>query len=453
MSQSNQHLRVPPTYAGSLNSDFSTSDVVSSTVPEYSRAASPNERTLAGHPVRTFSALSTQDLPARFEFSTRHATLDLGERNWYCPLPCYGYAGTVEGVVRMQQIETVSKIEVSLVGEVVTTVSEAAIPSQSASKRFFKQKITVWDSAASGNGQPNQSFSLSFPGELGGSTAVLPPSCRIAGNESVARVQYGLQVDLFRKGLRRHKRFEVEVLYLPKSFAPALHNRPIHMDNKSGDSDWARHVLMPVHAGRSNVPNPEVPWEMMVELFLPSQTTFTATSIVPYTMRIHSVSTGTSPTPHNPASLALVEVSVQLIKSTIVMVHGIRKRRDIVLASGITSSDYQGANAGEGDPGSSSSALDGVRIVNGSLEAGVRSGSELSWEFQDFIEVKYCLIVSAKPPANVRALEGAFPTFQVNIDVSMKTHTKQEDIESADYIDSDPSIGLFDVALRQIRSN
>ena len=70
------------------------------------------------------------------------------------------------------------------------------------------------------------------------------------------------------------------------------------------------------------------------------------------------------------------------------MVHGIRKRRDLVLASGITSSDYQGANAGEGDPGSSSSALDGVRVLNGSLETGVRSGSELSWEFQDFIEVK-----------------------------------------------------------------
>lgn len=105
-------------------------------------------------------------------------------------------------------------------------------------------------------------------------------------------------------------------------------------------------------------------------------------------MRIHSVSSGISPTPHNPASLALVEVSVQLVKSTIVLVHGIRKRRDIVLASGITSSDYQGANAGEGDPGSSTTALDGVRVVNGSLEMGVRSGSELSWELRDFIEVK-----------------------------------------------------------------
>lgn len=41
----------------------------------------------------------------------------------------------------------------------------------------------------------------------------------------------------------------------------------MHIDNKSGESEWSRHVLMPVHAvGRSHVPNPEVPWEMMVEV-------------------------------------------------------------------------------------------------------------------------------------------------------------------------------------------
>lgn len=69
------------------------------------------------------------------------------------------------------------------------------------------------------------------------------------------------------------------------------------------------------------------------------------------------------------------------------------------------------------------------------------------------LALQYCLVVSAKPPANVRALEGAFPTFQVTIDVSMKTHTKQGGIESTDHIDTDPSIGLFDAALDQIRSN
>lgn len=128
MSRSNQHLRVPPTYAASLNSDFSTSDVVSSTVPQYSRAASPNERTLAGHPIRTFSALSSHDLPSRFEFSTRHATLDLGERNWYCPIPCYGYAGTIEGTVRMHQIETVTKVEISVGQSIHSCLDDAHAP-------------------------------------------------------------------------------------------------------------------------------------------------------------------------------------------------------------------------------------------------------------------------------------------------------------------------------------
>ncbi|QRV84162.1 hypothetical protein RhiJN_12178 [Ceratobasidium sp. AG-Ba] len=76
----------------------------------------------------------------------------------------------------------------------------------------------------------------------------------------------------------------------------------------------------------------------------------------------------------------------------------------------------------------------GCRVVNGSLEVGGRSGSELSWEFENFVEVKYCLLASAKPPSNVRALESAFPTCQ-------------EELFSDEDIDTDPSIGLFTAAL------
>ncbi|KAG9123261.1 hypothetical protein FRC07_015179 [Ceratobasidium sp. 392] len=452
MSQPNQHLRVPPTYAASLNSDFSTSDVVSSSVPQYSRAASPDERVLAGHPVRTFSALSTRDLPSRFEFSTQHATLDLGERDWYCPLPCYGYNGTIEGTVRVHQIETVSKVEISLIGEVNTVVSEQAVPSQGASKRFLKQKLTMWESSSGVNAQQsNHTFAMSFPSESNNPNVMsLPPSCRFITNVSSARVQYRVQVDLFRKGLRRHKRFEVEVLYLPKSFAPTLQVRPIQIDTKSSEQ-WTRHALMPAQpSGRASR---ESPRELVVEFFLPSQDTLSATSVLPYTMRIHSASSAASSASHNPASLALVEVSIQLVKSTIVIVHGLRKRRDIVLATGVTSSDYQGTTVDDSEPVTSSSSMDGVRVVNGSLEVGGRSGSELSWEFPDFVEVKYCLIVSAKPPSNVRALEGVFPTFQTTIDIVMKTHTRQEEPYSDEDVDTDPSIGLFDAAMNDSRSS
>ncbi|QRW12792.1 hypothetical protein RhiLY_11791 [Ceratobasidium sp. AG-Ba] len=155
----------------------------------------------------------------------------------------------------------------------------------------------------------------------------------------------------------------------------------------------------------------------------------------------------TAGTSRNPASLALVEVSIQLIKSTIVMVHGLRKRKDVVLAIGVVTSDYQGVTTDEGDPASSSTPMEGVRVVNGSLEVGGRSGSELSWEFENFVEVKYCLLASAKPPSNVRALESAFPTCQVTIDVVMKTHARQEELFSDEDIDTDPSIGLFTAAL------
>ncbi|KAG9091770.1 hypothetical protein FS749_016300 [Ceratobasidium sp. UAMH 11750] len=279
----------------------------------------------------------------------------------------------------------------------------------------------------------------------------LPPSCRFVTSASSARVQYRVQVDLFRKGLRRHKRFEVEVLYLPKSFAPALQVRPMHIDTK-GSELWTRHALMPSQpSGRAASSSHESPRQMIVEVFLPSQNTISATSILPYTMRIHSASSVTSGASHNPASLALVEISIQLVRSTIVMVHGLRKRKDIVLATGVTSSDYQGVTD-EGEPVSSSTPMEGVRVVNGSVEVGGRSGSELSWEFPDFVEVKYCLLASAKPPSNVRALEGAFPTFQATIDIVMKTHTRQEDFYSDEDVDTDPSVGLFDAALHDARS-
>ncbi|CAE6500628.1 unnamed protein product [Rhizoctonia solani] len=444
MSQSNQHLRAPA-YAASLSSDFSTSDALSSTVPEYSRSASPDERVLGGHVMPTFSALNDQDLPSHFEYSTSHLTLNLGERTWYCPLPCYGYAGTIKGTVKMHQIDTVSKVEVSLVGEVLTTISEAAVPSQGASKRFLKQKTTIWDSNSAG-GRNNSSlpFTIMFPNGSTSSDPGLPPSFRLGTGEISARIQYRLQVDLFRKGLRRHKRLEAEVLYLPKSFASALRARPMHIDNKAGDSDgWARHMLSPIHPpGQSNTPRTEIPWEMIVELFLPSRLILTANSIVPYTMRIHSVSSGISQTVNTPASLALVEVQIQLVKSIIVFVHGLKKRKDVILASGAMSSDFQGTNADEGDPSSSSTALEGVRVINGSLEVGGRTGSELSWELQDFVEIKYCLIAVAKPPPNIRALEGVFPTFRTTIDVEMKTHTQTGE-HNADDVDTDPSVGLF----------
>ncbi|CAE6526917.1 unnamed protein product [Rhizoctonia solani] len=425
MSHSNQHLRIPPTYPASLNSDFSTSDALSSTVPEYSRSASPDERVLAGHAMRTFSALSTQDLPSHFEYSTDHLTLNLGERNWHCPLPCYGHSGTIEGTLKVHQIDTVFKVEVSLVGEVLTTISEAAVPSQGASKRFLKQKTTIWDSGSTGgNSHSPFPFTIMFPGGSTSSDPGLPPSFRLASGELSARIQYRLQVDLFRKGLRRHKRFETEVIYLPKSFALALRARPMHIDNKMGDSDgWTRHVLPPTHPpGRSNAPRAEVPWEMVVELFLPSRMVLTANSIVPYTMRIHSVSSTISRVSNTPASLALVESHLQLVKSIIVSVHGLQKRKDVVLASGAITSDFQGTNTDEGDPSSSSSALEGVRVINGTLE--------------------YCLIAIAKPPPNVRALEGAFPTFRTTVGVQMKTHMKASE-RSTDDMDIGPSVGLF----------
>ncbi|CAE6512685.1 unnamed protein product [Rhizoctonia solani] len=298
-----------------------------------------------------------------------------------------------------------------------------------------------------------------FPGGSTNSDVGLPPSFRLRTGEISARIQYRLQVDLFRKGLRRHKRFETEVVYLPKSFALALQARPMHIDNKMGDSDgWTRHVLPPTHSpGLSKAPHAEAPWEMVVEFFLPSRLVLTANSIVPYTIRIHSVSSAISRISNTPASLALVETHLQLVKSNIVFVHGLKKRKDVILASGTASSDFQGTSADEasgtassdfqgtsadeGDPSSSSSALEGVRVINGSLEVGGRTGSELSWELQDFVEVKHCLIAIAKPPPNVRALEGAFPTFRTIIDVEMKTHatTSEHDMD----IDTDPSVGLF----------
>ncbi|KAG8681111.1 hypothetical protein FRC09_017753, partial [Ceratobasidium sp. 395] len=343
-----------------------------------------------------------------------------------------------------------------LIGEINTIVSEQAVPSQGASKRFLKQKVTLWESSSS-NGNAQQSshtFAISFPNESSNpNTMSLPPSCRFVTSASSARIQYRVQVDLFRKGLRRHKRFEVEVLYLPKSFAPALQVRPMQIDPKSSEQ-WTRHVLMPAQlSSRASTSRHESPREMVVELFLPSQDTISASSVLPYTMRIHSASSATSGASHNPASLALVEVSIQLVKSTIVIVHGLRKRKDVILATGTTSSDYQGTTTDEGEPVSSSSPMDGVRVVNGSLEVGGRIGSELSWEFPDFVEVKYCLIVSAKPPSNVRALEGAFPTFQTTIDIVMKTHTRQEELYSDEDVDTDPSIGLFDAALHDARSS
>ncbi|KAG8681300.1 hypothetical protein FRC09_017579, partial [Ceratobasidium sp. 395] len=343
-----------------------------------------------------------------------------------------------------------------LIGEINTIVSEQAVPSQGASKRFLKQKVTLWESSSS-NGNAQQSshtFTISFPNESSNPNAMLlPPSCRFITNVSTARIQYRVQVDLFRKGLRRHKRFEVEVLYLPKSFAPALQVRPMQIDPKSSEQ-WTRHVLMPAQlSSRASTSRHESPREMVVELFLPSQDTISASSVLPYTMRIHSTSSATSGPSHNPASLALVEVSIQLVKSTIVIVHGLRKRKDVILATGTTSSDYQGTTTDEGEPVSSSSPMDGVRVVNGSLEVGGRIGSELSWEFPDFVEVKYCLIASAKPPSNVRALEGAFPTFQATIDVVMKTHTRQEELYSDEDADTDPSIGLFDAALHDARGS
>lgn len=57
-------------------------------------------------------------------------------------------------------------------------------------------------------------------------------------------------------------------------------------------------------------------------------------------------------------------------------------------------------------------------------------------------------MVSAKPPVNVRALEGAFPTFRVTIDVDMKTHARVGELDGVDEVDTDPSVGLFTAGLR-----
>lgn len=79
------------------------------TSPPYSPSLTDGERILELRP--SLSSLPV-DLPDEYCFQCRRLKLALGARVWPTRTPCYGYSGTVEGVVSATELDHVKRINV-----------------------------------------------------------------------------------------------------------------------------------------------------------------------------------------------------------------------------------------------------------------------------------------------------------------------------------------------------
>jgi hypothetical protein len=77
--------------------------------PAYSASTTAGERVLERQLPWSISLAS---LPDQFIFQSQRIRLDLGARLWPVSIPCFGYSGTVEGVVSVTTLEHVKSLTI-----------------------------------------------------------------------------------------------------------------------------------------------------------------------------------------------------------------------------------------------------------------------------------------------------------------------------------------------------
>ncbi|KAI0781095.1 hypothetical protein BD413DRAFT_20835 [Trametes elegans] len=402
-----------------------------SPAPLYTECPSSSERVLqTGHCICVVGSSSAPDAE-KYVYKSEHFEVRLDPPRWGSAQPAYGLAGTVEGTLTLRKpCSHALELSVSLQGTLTTSASQhASIAVPGINKVTVLNQKTVLFTASSGSTAAvsgEHPFSLQFPHYVAGGTDPLPPSYTVYQPGVSTEISYQLRVDVVRKGLRRHEKLTIPVLYLPKSrpAMPPLEQIPwasrINSTTDERVCDIALNPTWPAHADAHSHKVEDLP---VITLTLPISKCFASGDTIPLALKIEC--------PRSPALAKMLSYNahLSLVK---------RQKAWISLGKQVSVREQQLARA---EAYLADDSQEGTAYLRLELQAG-EAGRECSWRVEDVVAVEHAIRLVIFPPEHVKHL----PVYRCEVPVTLTTDqygTLQNELLALSGVPF-PALGLSD---------
>lgn len=326
-----------------------------------------------------------------YHYKSDHLHVNLGPRRWGTRFPVYGFQSAVEGTVRFtKKCSHVVSVTATLEGTVAITASRGGSLAAASDQVILSQSAKLFeafnsDSSARDSPKPSATlsresfdFSLSFPTYVTNGRDPLPPTQTLSQQGTYCAINYAVRVDIIRKGLRRHERIVIPVMYLPRSTPPnQLQLGLVHDPLLGYGFEEDRFVTVDIRSSSSAHEALEK-LRMSAELTLPSPKIYTSGDSVPLVLTLSC-----SKLPSLPPLLA---------KTGSLSIHLVRKAK-IVTGSGDST---QEAPVSKAELRHTDNSAEGVSRLHWALQLGGNQ-RHISWKLEGSAEVKYFIRVIFKP--------------------------------------------------------
>ncbi|KAF9653179.1 hypothetical protein BDM02DRAFT_3183134 [Thelephora ganbajun] len=318
-------------------------------------------------PIDNISLFSSGSQVGEYNYKSDHLRVNLGPRRWGTRFPVYGFQDVVEGTVYFaKKCSHVVSVTATLEGKVEITASQGGSVAAASDDVILSQSVKLFEAvnphsfgadrskpSATLSGEFN--FALPFPAYITNGRDHLPPSQTLSQQGTYCTINYNVKIDIVRKGLRRHERVTVLIMYLPRSSPPGRPQSDLIHETVMGHQDEEeRFVTVDLHSSSSARAALEK-LQMSAQLTLPS-----------------------------PKLIAKAEsLDIHLIrKAKIMSSSGGILQEIIVSKAGLRYTD---------------NSTEGVSRSHWALQLG-KTQRHVSWKVDGLAEVKYSVRVAFKPP-------------------------------------------------------
>ncbi|KAI0646901.1 hypothetical protein C8Q79DRAFT_593917 [Trametes meyenii] len=413
---------LPPAYCSTSSN---------SPTPLYSECPSASERVLQTGHCQCLVGSSSSD-QTKFVYKSDHFEVRLHPPRWGSRLPAYGLAGTVEGVLIFPKAcAHVQELSVSLQGTITTSASQhASIAVPGIHKVNVLRKKVPLSVAEAGGIAPvsgEYSFALQFPHYIDGGTEPLPPSYTVYQPGVSTEVTYQFRVDVVRKGLRRHEKLTIPLLYLPKSrpvMAP-LEDLPWSARVEGANDEQICSIpLTPTWPVRCDASNTQQLEDLpVITLTMPTSKCFASGDTIPLSLKIEC--------PRSPALAKLLSYNAHLSLLK-------RQKAWVSLGRQVSVREHLLSRA---DAYLADDSREGTAYLRLELQAG-ETGRECSWRVEGVVAVEHVIRLVIFPPEHVKN----FPAYRCEVPVTLTTDqygTLQSELTAMSGVPF-PALGLSD---------
>ncbi|KAH9854074.1 hypothetical protein C2E23DRAFT_726968 [Lenzites betulinus] len=377
-----------------------------SPAPFYSQTPDASERVLQTGHCQCITGDSSAADAQKLAYKSDNLEVRLHPPRWGSVFPAYGLDGIVEGTVTFRKPCTyVQEVSVSLQGVLTTSASQhAGIAVPGVHKiHLVRQKVVLVTAPAGSTTTVSGEYSFAphFPHYVEGGTDPLPPSYTLYQPGVSTEITYHLRVDIVRKGMRRHEKLLVPILYLPKSrpTLPPLEHIPwsVRVDSTQ-DARVSDVVLEPTWPKGCTAATQRTVDLPLITLTMPKSKCFTSGDTIPLAIKIEC--------PGSPvlAQLLSSNAHVCLVK---------RQKAWVSMGEQVSIREYQLSHA---KVFLADETQEGTAYLRMELQAG-EAGRECSWRIEGAVSVEHVIRLVISPPEHVKE----FPIYRREVPVRLTT--------------------------------